>query len=198
MKRGRTSLLALLIATSGCAHTGVSLLPGEKGSAGSVAVLDPKTGADIGIIDQANSRTGIGAGGKLSTKAVAAATMEQRFGSLMSDMPEAPKLFVLYFREGSTQLVDESTALVPELFEETKRRPGADVQVVGHTDTVGDPTSNDTLSVRRAEQVREMLVSMGMIPAIVRATGRGEREPLEPTGDEVASVFNRRVEVFVK
>jgi outer membrane protein OmpA-like peptidoglycan-associated protein len=198
MKRGRATLLALLVATSGCAQTGVSLLPGETGSAGSVAVLDPKTGADIGIIDKANSRTGIGANGKLSTKAVAAEAMEARFGTLLSDMPEAPKLFVLYFREGSTQLVDESNALVPELFEEMKRRPGVDVQVVGHTDTVGNATSNDTLSVRRAEEVREMLVSMGMVPAIVRATGRGEREPLEPTGDEVASVFNRRVEVFVK
>jgi outer membrane protein OmpA-like peptidoglycan-associated protein len=180
MKRGRTSLLAFLIATSGCAHTGVSLLP------------------DIGVISQANSRTGIGTNGKLSTKAVSADVMGQRFGDLLSEMPEAPKLFVLYFREGSTLLVDESNALVPELFEEMKRRPGVDVQVVGHTDTVGDPTSNDTLSVRRAEQVREMLVSMGMGSNIVRATGRGEREPLEPTGDEVASVFNRRVEVFVK
>jgi outer membrane protein OmpA-like peptidoglycan-associated protein len=198
MKRGRTTLLAVLIATAGCAHTGVSLLPGEKGSAGSVAVLDPKTGEDLGVIDQANSRTGIGMGGKLSTKAVTAGAMEQRFETLLADMPEAPKLFVLYFREGSTQLVDESNALVPELFEEMKRRPGVDVQVVGHTDTVGDPVSNDTLSVRRAEQVREMLVSMGMVSNIVRATGRGEREPLEPTGDEVASVFNRRVEVFVK
>jgi outer membrane protein OmpA-like peptidoglycan-associated protein len=198
MKRGRATLLALLVATSGCAQTGVSLLPGEKGSAGSVAVLDPKTGKDIGIIDQANSRTGIGPGGKFSTKAVTAETMEARFGNLLSDMPEAPKLFVLYFREGSTQLVDESNALVPELFEEMKRRPGVDVQVVGHTDTVGNPASNDALSLRRAEEVREMLVSMGMVPSIVRATGRGEREPLEPTGDEVASVFNRRVEVFVK
>jgi outer membrane protein OmpA-like peptidoglycan-associated protein len=198
MKRGRTSLLAFLIATSGCAHTGVSLLPGEKGEAGSVAVLDPETGQDIGVISQANSRTGIGTNGKLSTKAVSADVMGQRFGDLLSEMPEAPKLFVLYFREGSTLLVDESNALVPELFEEMKRRPGVDVQVVGHTDTVGDPTSNDTLSVRRAEQVREMLVSMGMGSNIVRATGRGEREPLEPTGDEVASVFNRRVEVFVK
>jgi outer membrane protein OmpA-like peptidoglycan-associated protein len=198
MRRGRASLLVLLIATAGCAHTGVSLLPGEKGEAGSVAFLDPKTGQDIGVIDQANSRAGIGPNGKLTTKTVSADLMGQRFGDLLSEMPEAPKLFVLYFREGSTQLVDESNALVPELFDEMKRRPGVDVQVVGHTDTVGDPTSNDTLSVKRAEQVREMLVSMGMGPQIVRATGRGEREPLEPTGDEVASVFNRRVEVFVK
>ena len=43
-----------------------------------------------------------------------------------------------------------------------------------------------------------MLVAMGMMPDIVRSTGRGEREPIEPTGDNVASLFNRRVEVYIK
>jgi outer membrane protein OmpA-like peptidoglycan-associated protein len=117
---------------------------------------------------------------------------------LFAQVPEAPKLFVLYFREGSTDLIDESNALVPELFEEMKRRPGVDIQVVGHTDTVGDPALNDSLSAQRAQIVRAMLVSMGMMPDLVRASGRGEREPIEPTGDNVASVFNRRVEVYIK
>jgi outer membrane protein OmpA-like peptidoglycan-associated protein len=196
MMRGRALYLGLLMATAGCAQSGVSLLAGENG--GSVAVLDPKTGRDLGMIDQANRHTVIGAKGKLSSRALTDAEIGRRFGDILADLPEAPKLFLLYFREGSTQLIDESNALVPELFDEMKRRPGADVQVVGHTDTVGDPASNDSLSVRRAQQVRDLLVSMGMKPDIVRATGRGERDPLEPTADEVASVFNRRVEVYVK
>ncbi len=196
MKRGHLILVAALV-LAGCARTGIALLPGEQGAAGSIALLDPASGADIAVIDQPNSKSGVN-GRSVITKIMTAEAMTQHYGDLLSALPEPPKLFVLYFREGSTQLIDESNALIPELFQELKRRPGVDVQIVGHTDTVGNPESNDQLSVKRAEQVRGMLVGMGMDGEIVRATGRGEREPLEPTGDEVASVFNRRVEVFVK
>ncbi len=197
----RTLLLAisLLIATSGCARTGVTMFKGERGEAGAVAVLDPKTGLERVLLTNPNSHANISRGQKkVSARALSQAEADHRYGGLLADMPEVPKLFVLYFREGSTDLVDDSNALVPELFQEMKRRAGADIQIVGHTDTVGDGKANDELSVKRAEQVQAMLVAMGMAPDIVRATGRGEREPLEPTGDNVASLFNRRVEVFVK
>lgn len=198
MQWGRPFILSLALATAGCATTGVSLLSNEKGETGAVAVLDPVTGQDIAVLDQPNSRSGVSGGRSVSTKVISDDQMKGRYGDLLAALPEQPRLFVLYFREGSVDLVDESNALVPELFEEMKRRPGVDVQVVGHTDTVGNPESNDALSVKRAQQVREMLIRLGMDVSIVRATGRGEREPLEPTGDEVASLFNRRVEVLVK
>jgi outer membrane protein OmpA-like peptidoglycan-associated protein len=197
MRSGGLMVGALLVLTTGCAHTGVTMFAGEKGEPGAVAVLDPKTGADMALLDKPNSRTGIGAG-SLSTKALDPDVAKRRYSGLFAEVPEAPKLFVLYFREGSTELIDESNALVPELFEEMKRRPGVDIQVVGHTDTVGDSALNDSLSSQRAQIVRTMLVSMGMLPDLVRASGRGEREPIEPTGDNVASVFNRRVEVYIK
>jgi outer membrane protein OmpA-like peptidoglycan-associated protein len=199
MKTGGSLLtIGLLLALSGCAHTGVTMFAGEKGEHGSIAVLDPKTGADLAILDQANSRTAITNGKPGSAKAMSADRANLRYGGLLSDVPEPPKLFVLYFREGSTDLVDESNSLIPELFQEMKRRAGVDIQLVGHTDTVGDAAANDALSVQRAKIVEEMLVKMGMSLDIMRATGRGEREPLEPTGDNVASVFNRRVEVYIK
>jgi outer membrane protein OmpA-like peptidoglycan-associated protein len=190
-------IAAIALAIPGCSKTGIAILPNDGGPAGGLALIDTGTGADIAVIDQPNSKNGIN-GRRVITKVVAAQAMTQQYGDLLAALPEAPKLFVLYFREGSTQLIDESNALIPELFQELKRRPGVDVQIVGHTDTVGAAEANDALSVRRAEQVRAMLVGMGMDQAIVRATGRGEREPLEPTGDDVASVFNRRVEVLVK
>jgi outer membrane protein OmpA-like peptidoglycan-associated protein len=195
---GGLILIASLALTAGCARTGITLLPGEKGEAGAVAVIDPETGSDVALIDSPNTKGGIGNGRKLAMKAVSSQELDRRYGSLLSEMPEPPRLFVLYFREGSTELVDESTQLVPELFDEMKRRPGVDIQIVGHTDTVGDGELNDRLSVQRAEIVRDMLVKIGMQQDIVRATGRGERELMQPTEDNVASVFNRRVEVLVK
>ena len=198
MRIGGVVLVALLVLTTGCARTGVTMFPGEKGESGAVAVLDPKTGADIAVLDTPNSRTGVSGGRSVSMKAMSADALNAKFGDLLAQVPESPKLFVLYFREGSTDLVDESNALIPELFEEMKRRAGVDVQIVGHTDTVGDGGANDALSIKRAQSVQMMLVAMGMMPDIVRSTGRGEREPIEPTGDNVASLFNRRVEVYIK
>ena len=198
MRLGGAVLVILLVLTTGCARTGVTMFPGEKGELGAVAVLDPETGADVAVLDTPNSRTGVNGGRSVSMKAMSADALNAKFGDLLSQVPEVPKLFVLYFREGSTELVDESNALIPELFEEMKRRPGVDVQIVGHTDTVGDGGGNDALSVKRAQAVQLMLVAMGMMPDIVRSTGRGERELIEPTGDNVASLFNRRVEVYIK
>jgi outer membrane protein OmpA-like peptidoglycan-associated protein len=200
----RTALiLTLALTITGCAATRVSMFPGEKNASGgfnptgALAVLDPVTGQDMAVLDQANSAAGIGKHA-VSVKAMSAAAMDAKYGGLFASMPEPPRLFILYFKEGSSDLVDESGALLPDLFAEVKRRPGVDVQIVGHTDTVGPEALNDTLSVKRAEEVKEMLSKLGLPGEIVRATGRGERETKEPTPDETPSALNRRVEVFVK
>ena len=196
-------LLCVALVVTGCARTNVSMFPGEANAAGginptgAVAFLDPETGADIAVVDQANSRS---AGGKrrVSTKALTPAQMQKRYGALLATVPEPPRLFILYFKQGSTELVDESGALIPDLFSEVKRRPGVDVQIVGHTDTTGEGGFNDTLSVKRAEEVKSLLATMGLDSTITRATGRGERDLRENTADEVPSELNRRVEVYVK
>lgn len=202
MRRASLTLLAVAMLAAGCApRTGITLLPGEKTAkgekpVGALAVLDPVTGEDLAVLDAANARAGVN--GKSVKQMGTASDAEARFGDLLSAMPEAPRLFVLYFKEGSTDLVDESTQLIPDLFDEVKRRAGVDVQVVGHTDTVGDGALNDALSIKRAQEVSQRLIAMGLDASLVRASGRGERELVEPTADEVASLFNRRVEVLVK
>jgi outer membrane protein OmpA-like peptidoglycan-associated protein len=107
-------------------------------------------------------------------------------------------LFILYFKEGTADLVDESSALLPDLFAEVKTRPGVDIQIVGHTDTVGQEADNDQLSIKRASEVKIMLAQMGLDGEVIRATGRGERELRDQTPDETTSALNRRVEVYVK
>lgn len=196
-------IISAALAIAGCARTSLSMFPGEKNAAGgsnptgAVAVLDPVTGEDVSLVNQANSRSALGKR-KVSTKTLSATQMNARFGALLSSMPEQPKLFILYFKQGSTELVDESGALLPDLFSEVKRRPGVDVQIVGHTDSVGEAGLNDSLSVKRAQEVKALLATLGLPSEIVRATGRGEREQRETTADGVPSELNRRVEVYVK
>ena len=199
----RSVLAFTVLALTGCASTGVSLLPGEIGAdgkqreTGAVAVLDPENGADVAVLDQANSRTGVNKR-RVAMKAIAPDKLNARYGALLATLPQPPRLFILYFKEGTADLVDESNALLPDLFAEVKTRPGVDIQIVGHTDTVGQEADNDQLSIKRASEVKVMLAQMGLDGEVIRATGRGERELRDQTPDETTSALNRRVEVYVK
>ena len=116
----------------------------------------------------------------------------------MEALPSPPSSFILYFKEGTTTLTPESEPALEKLFAEVSARSGADVQVVGHTDTVGRMESNDRLSLARAMEVRRLLIDRGLDPSLVRGVGRGERELLVDTADEVDEPQNRRVEVVVR
>jgi outer membrane protein OmpA-like peptidoglycan-associated protein len=70
--------------------------------------------------------------------------------------------------------------------------------VIGHTDSVGGITGNDKLSLARAERMREMMIGMGIPAERIQAAGRGKRELLVPTEDNVSEARNRRVEISVR
>ncbi len=187
-------LAALAAACASGPATNVTLLAGEPGQAtGSVAVLDPTSEAERGVLDAANTQAA--AGGK---KVKAAPVDPARYADITAALPRGPAFFVLYFTEGTTNLDPNSLGEFRRMREEVAQRPGAEVQVTGHTDTVGSSADNDRLSIERARQIRSVLVSQGLDPAITRATGRGERELLVPTADNVEEPKNRRVEVTVR
>lgn len=71
------------------------------------------------------------------------------------------------------------------------------VVVVGHTDSTGDPEYNLDLSRRRAESVRDYLVSTGAPADVMRVIGRGEKEPVASNETREGRALNRRVEVIV-
>ena len=70
-------------------------------------------------------------------------------------------------------------------------------RIEGHTDTVGDGETNQRLSERRAEAVRNYLIQKhGVSAARLEAVGLGESRPVVPTGDNVDEPRNRRVQVI--
>ncbi len=121
-----------------------------------------------------------------------------KFAKALEAQPLAPKRFTLYFVEGSDTLTSESQTAVNAIFEEIKQRPAPDLIVVGHTDRVGSITANDQLATKRANSVRDQLIKRGIDAENIQASGRGEREPLVATADEVAEPRNRRVEILVR
>ena len=127
-----------------------------------------------------------------------AADVEARFGAARAALPARPASFMVFFVEGRDVLTEESRVAVEKVFAEIATRPAPDVLVVGHTDRVGSIPSNDALSLLRAETIRAELMRRGIAAENILATGRGERESLVPTADDVAEPRNRRVEIIVR
>jgi len=72
------------------------------------------------------------------------------------------------------------------------------IHVVGHTDSVGTDATNQSLSERRAASVANYLASRGVPVQRIRQEGRGERELLIRTADNVNEPRNRRVDIVLK
>jgi OOP family OmpA-OmpF porin len=184
----------MALALVGCAHSSMVLLPDEDGGHGKVAILESGGKPTDAIVSEANSRASLG--GTPSIKPAGA--LKPAEAALVSDLPPPAKSFTLYFLEGTTDMTPESAPVLEELRAEIAKRPGAEVQVTGHTDTVGSAADNDALSQKRAEEILNLLASKGFDRNIMSAVGRGERELKVPTADNVESPSNRRVEVIVR
>lgn len=187
----------LAFAAAGCAHSSLVLLPDESGGHGEVAVLESGGKTTETVVDRANSRTKLGAA-QPASRPLGDRGLKPQEAALINELPPAAKSFTLYFEEGTTSMTPESAPVLDELRAEIAKRPGAEVQVTGHTDTVGSETDNDALSERRAQEILNVLASKGFDRSIMTAVGRGERELKEPTADNVSSAVNRRVEVIVR
>lgn len=190
-------LVAVTLLLPSCTAERVVLLPGESGDSGGVAILS-QAGEEKALLDQPYTQARIRQGGQATVSETNAETVERSFGALLQALPAPPSTFTLYFKEGTTSLTPESEPELDKLFAEVSARPGPDVQVVGHTDSVGKLEDNDRLSLARAKEIKRLLIERGLDASLVRAVGRGERELLVETDDEVGEPRNRRVEIVVR
>ena len=190
------SLIGLLF---GCANKAgqVILLPQPDGSASAVIVTAgerqqtiDKPFASITVSTQKNA--------VLEVEQLTEADVKKEFKTLYTIAPPAPVKFILYFQKGGTDLTSESLEYLPEILKDVNQRLGSEVLVIGHTDTDGAAEANDALSLKRAKVVSKLLVDKGVSENKIEPVGRGERELLIPTADEVAEAKNRRVEIIVR
>ena len=84
------------------------------------------------------------------------------------------------------------------MFDDTKQRPVYEIDVIGFTDTLGDRSYNQALSLRRAAAIRDTLVRDGIDRRAISIAGRGEHDLLVPTADQTPEPRNRRVEITVR
>lgn len=190
------ALLAFLVLAA-CAQDRVTLLPGADGaSSGTVAVLTEE-GESVALINEPY-QVGHVRGDYVSSHTASADEVQDDYGALIGGLPPEPTTYILYFEEGTAILTPPSVPEMEKLLAEVGDRPGAEVQVTGHTDTVGTQADNDLLSLKRAGVVRDLLIDRGLAPGDVISVGRGERALLVQTEDETHEPRNRRVEVTVR
>ena len=72
-----------------------------------------------------------------------------------------------------------------------------DIDVIGHTDSMGSEEYNQGLSERRAKSVQDYLVSKGVRASRLTAKGYGESMPVASNDTEAGRAENRRVELIV-
>jgi outer membrane protein OmpA-like peptidoglycan-associated protein len=195
---GLASLGLLLLA--GCAKPARDdlyvLLPSQDGhSSGAVTV---ESGGKQAILDQPYEAARVKEPGRVEPGTVTPEQVQQAFGPALAAQPPRPVSFILYFLENRDELTPESKPTLTQVIAEIARFPAPEIVVIGHTDRVGTVARNDALSLQRAESMRDELVKAGVDPAKIRVEGRGEREPLVPTPDEVAEPRNRRVEINLR
>ena len=171
-----------------------AVLPARDGHVGAIVVRGP--GSEK-VINEAYASVSIN-GSTQTNGSLSQAQVREMFGSTIEALPGSPASFTLYFLEGKDELTPESRSELDNVFSELKRRPLPDIVVIGHTDTVGSLEFNDKLSRARAERMREMLISLGLPAERIQAAGRGKRELLIQTEENVSEPRNRRVEISVR
>ena len=76
--------------------------------------------------------------------------------------------------------------------------PDVSILVTGHTDNVGEPAYNRTLSLERAQAVVAYLIQQGFDPAKLTALGYGETQPRADNDTEEGRTQNRRIEFRIR
>jgi outer membrane protein OmpA-like peptidoglycan-associated protein len=101
------------------------------------------------------------------------------------------------FASGQTELLPSARNRLSEVAEALKQSDNA-LTIEGHTDAQGPDSYNEELSLQRAEQVRDFLVSRGVTPDRITVRGMGEYRPVATNSTPEGRANNRRVEIVLQ
>jgi outer membrane protein OmpA-like peptidoglycan-associated protein len=120
--------------------------------------------------------------------------------------PPAPKRIILRgvnFDYDKSNIKSEFVPILDEAAQTLKDNPDINVRIAGHTDSIGSDEYNQRLSERRAQAVKQYLVSKGIAASRLSTEGRGEQEPIAPNTKDgrdnpEGRAMNRRAELKVQ
>ena len=104
----------------------------------------------------------------------------------------------IQFNTGKASLTTSSIPTIENLFQTLQNNPSINIEILGHTDNVGDSLFNIELSKERAGSVKKALLEKGVDSDRIDVTGLGATQPIEPNDTEIGRKANRRVEILIK
>lgn len=115
-----------------------------------------------------------------------------------ADLVKALNLMTIHFDTGAASIGADTVDVLTAAAAAIKAAPaGTKVEIGGHTDNTGDPTSNLQLSDARANAVRAKLIELGVNPDTLTAKGYGDSKPIADNATEEGKAKNRRMEFTV-
>jgi len=104
----------------------------------------------------------------------------------------------ILFATNSAEVKSDNEGTIKEVAQAMTEDADLKIKIIGHTDAVGKPEANQTLSTKRAESVRNALVKTYKInPSRIETEGKGSSAPVTDDSTEEGKTKNRRVE-FIK
>ena len=208
----------LVVATAALTFVAACETPGpnERQNTQQGAILGALGGAAIGAIANSNESSfkrnqaallgaavGAGAGAAIGNNLDKQAEELRR--SLRSDVGvsnNGSNLVVilsqdLLFATNSTNVSGTSQNELLTVASSLNRYPNTTINVIGHTDNVGEASFNQGLSERRAQAVAGILLNGGVASSRVRSIGAGENQPIASNLNASGRQMNRRVEIII-
>jgi len=102
-----------------------------------------------------------------------------------------------FFDSGASELKPAGMTALQSLITALKQPGVQSVRITGHTDATGSDALNQSLSIARAQAVRDYLQSQGVDGARIKADGMGKTQPVAENDSAQGRAKNRRVEISV-
>lgn len=130
-------------------------------------------------------------------KTAATSTLAQRLAALAPDAGDGRQITLedLVFEPGTATLASDATAGMARVAAWVAAAPAQSIRIEGHTDATGSAEANLSLSLRRAEAVRDALVALGVPAARIQVAGAGSALPVASNDEAAGRAQNRRVVV---
>lgn len=98
------------------------------------------------------------------------------------------------FETAKATLTGDSHARLQPVIEYMTHKKSARIEISGHTDNVGNKKDNKKLSQKRADAVRDYLVSRGIDASRIKTVGYGDEKPIASNDSDAGRQQNRRIE----
>jgi outer membrane protein OmpA-like peptidoglycan-associated protein len=168
-----------------------------------IGEVDGKAGAAATSAEQANT-----AAGAANQQAMAAGESARTANAKALEVEKNARKIVYEvvlnenqgnFKFGDISLPDAAKARIDEMVTQIKADPkGAYFEIEGHTDNVGDKTTNERIGLNRAEAVKRYLYEQHQIPLHrMNVISYGEDKPASPNNTRDGRAQNRRVVIRV-